>query len=141
MSKKNILRAGALLAGACSLSLVFAGAAQAQRYDEDSYTNARGETVIVRPHRDVIREKQHLGSIAGSGYLNPVELTASRRVGIGDIDLSRSSGWRRLRIRINDTARDICYELSQTDPRSYDRDEYASCVRKATDDAMRQVMS
>ena len=127
MSSKTFLIGS--MAGALALGLSI-GAVQAQNY-------AGPETVYVHP----IPDRIYHGSVKPgmNGYLYAEQVSASRRVDISDINLSRPAGWRELQLRVSDTARDLCAGLQNTDRFNLDRDEFRSCVSKATDQAMRDV--
>jgi UrcA family protein len=70
----------------------------------------------------------------------PIEiLELSRRVNYTDLDLTRTSGAVELERRVRDTAAAACEELDRQDPLAMsDTDEF-SCVREATNDAMKQA--
>lgn len=123
-------------AGAAAAALMLGlgiGAVQAQTY----VALGGPETVYVHP----IPDRIHRQSVAPgtSGYLYAEKVSASRRIDVSDINLSRPAGWRMLRVRIADTARDLCSGLVSTDRWNFDRDEYRHCVIQATDNAMRDA--
>jgi UrcA family protein len=139
MTDKRKILNRATFAGALAASL-FCGAAVAQDY----YTDARGETVIVRPNRHplgVIQHEQRLGG-GHSGSLYSERVSLSRAVSYSDLDLSRTADYRRLEVRVRNTARRICAQLSdQQSLNAFDRDIDPSCVNNAVRGAMAQVRS
>jgi UrcA family protein len=119
---------------------LFVGGAQAQNgYGTPAAVGdpLSPETVYVHP----IPDRIHRSSVRPgmNGYLYSQQISASRTVDFADINLSRPAGWRMLRLRIADTARDLCAGLQNTDRWNVDRDEFRSCVTKATNNAMRDV--
>jgi UrcA family protein len=134
MMKSKATLAATALAGALGFGLVFAGAAKAQNFQPS-------ETVIVHQGPDTIDQSRGV-VFDTSGHMTYAEqLSTSRAVNYSDIDLSRSAGLRELRMRISNTARDLCSEVASADPSYYsDTGETEQCVRTATADAMRRVI-
>ena len=149
----------ALLGSAVALLLCGAGAAGAQDYNGGGYGPGYGpapsygpgpgyqdryepttESVIVTPDYDDIQQQQLLGHI--NGEVNPQAYTISRPVNFSDLNLDRHDDRVELRIRVEQTAQDMCAELDDRVPGlagypSADRE----CVQKATSNAMREVMA
>jgi UrcA family protein len=135
MTKQTKLLFGAAMAGALSAALL-GGAASAQTYD-DGYYRDRSETVIVRPNVHGIQKRQILGRV--NGEVNPTELFLSRRVSYSDLDLRRGTDYRRLELRVRDTARGICADLAAYDLGLRNDDEDRDCVSRAVNGAMAKV--
>jgi UrcA family protein len=120
-----------------------AGLANAQDYGpyQDRATYDPPESVTVTPgYYDRVEKRQRLGRI--NGEVNPTEYRIADEVSFSDLDLSQPLDREELRLRIRHTARELCYELNDRVPElrgnpSEDRE----CVRKATQNAMRDVYS
>jgi UrcA family protein len=125
------------MAGAVGALLLCGGAAAAQDY-AGTGTPAPYESVIIHPDANDygrIESHQLLGHI--DGEINPTMMTLSEPVNYSDLDLSRPSGVRALRLRIRDTAMDLCGQLAVRDVGSAnDRDANRECVRRAVQTAM-----
>lgn len=151
MSRNRIAILGAVLAGA---ALIGIGAARAQDYystprgtpvyDRDAYQREYDrafdngtESVIVHPYYDRIERRQMLGRV--DGEINPTAYSLSRPVSFSDLDLSNPADRAELRIRIHETAQDVCAELDARVPGLHDRQANRECVRQAARDAMRDV--
>jgi UrcA family protein len=147
----------ALLGSAMALLLCGAGSAGAQDYYGGGYGPGYGpapsygpgpgyqdrestESVIVTPDYDEIQQQQLIGHI--NGEVNPQAYTISRPVNFSDLNLDRHDDRVELRIRVEQTAQDMCAELDNRVPGlagypSADRE----CVQKATRNAMREAMA
>ena len=137
MTKSRIALLGSALMGA---ALLCGAPARAQEYGPYTrYDDSAGETVIVHPDYDYMEKQQLIGHI--NGEVDPVALTISRPVNFSDLNLSREADLMELRIRVHNTARDLCAELDARAPELRgDPDADRECVRNATRDAMRDVM-
>ncbi len=150
MTKGKIALLGAAMGAALVAGIGAAGAqdyysaSDSARYQR-TYNQAMGydrndngvETVIVRPDDNDI----HAHRVLGGSDLNGVEYSLSRSVNVSDLDLANPADRAELRIRIHETALDVCAELHDRvrdlqDDRSSDR----QCVRTASRNAMRDVM-
>jgi len=126
----------ALLAGAAKAQDYYGGPHDGQAY-YDGYRDAP-ETVIVHPY-DRVEKRRVLGRV--NGEIDPTEFSLSRPVSFSDLDLSRPDDRAELRIRVHETALDLCAELDAHIPQLRgDRDADRECVREAARSAMRDVM-
>jgi len=116
------------------------GPYESPRYYGNDYGPAAlpEERVIVRPYYQPVQKRQLTGRI--NGEVNPTEFALSRPVDFSDLNLSRRAGIIELRARLRHTAGELCYELNARVPelRGY-ASEDRECVRKATQNAMRDV--
>ena len=155
MTKARIALLGAAMALTAGI-----GAASAQSYYSASrpldeaeyyqrtYDRATGrdlqpasdvESVIVHPYYQDIEKRQMTGRF--NGEINPTAYSLSRAVDFSDLDLSRSPDRAELRIRVHETAQDLCAQLEDRVPSLRgDRSASRSCVREASRQAMRAVM-
>ena len=107
--------------------------------DDVRYIDERPtETVIVRPDYDYVEKRQLIGNYKGER--NPTAYTIERPVDFSDLNPADSSDRRELRLRIHETAEQLCDQLDGRFPQlrgdaSADRE----CVRNATRSAMRDV--
>lgn len=112
------------------------GGAYQREYDRAMGTGT--ESVIVRPDSGYIEKRQVIGHV--NGEINPTEYVLSQPVGFSDLDLSNPADRAELRIRIHETAQDLCAELDARVPGLRgDRSAARECVRNAARDAMRDV--
>lgn len=120
-------------------------AASESRYQRE-YDRAMGrdlpapgvESVIVHPYYDAVEKHQVIGRVDGT--INPTAYSLSRPVDFSDLDLSNPADRAELRIRIHETALDLCSELDARVPTLRgDRDADRQCVRDAARQAMRDV--
>lgn len=119
------------------------GLAKAQDYGpppgyHDDYRGPPPESVIVHPYYGDVEKRQLTGHI--NGEVDPTEYRLSRSVGFGDLDLSNPADRAELRIRVHETAQDLCFQLDARVPQlrgdaSADRE----CIRQAMREAMRDV--
>jgi UrcA family protein len=65
------------------------------------------------------------------------EVTLTRRVGYGDLDLAKTAGAAELQRRVDQTARDACKEIDDRYP--FEDKQMKDCVKVAVDKAMVQV--
>jgi len=120
------------MAGALGVALLCGGVQAAKA--QDAY-----ESVIVRPSPyDYGRIETHqlLGHFGGE--VNPTVLTIAQPVSYSDLDLSRDSDVNELRLRVRDTATDLCNQLAARDINN-DRDANRECVSRAVRTAMAQL--
>jgi UrcA family protein len=151
MTKVRIALLGAVMSAALAAGI---GAGHAQDYYgvsdggayQREYDRAMGrdlpapgvESVIVHPYYDRIEKRQVLGRQDGS--INPTAYSLSRPVDFSDLNLSNPADRAELRIRIHETALDVCSELDARVPALRgDRDADRRCVREAARQAMRDV--
>lgn len=110
--------------------------ARAQDYNGSPY-----ESVIVHPNSHdygQIETHQLLGRV--DGEINPRVLTISEPVSYSDLDLSRDSDVTELRLRVRDTASDICSRLAARDINmGEDAGTNRECVNQAIQSAMAQI--
>jgi UrcA family protein len=119
----------ALLAGA-AFFLTAAPAAQAQDpYKNASYSDESREQVIVIAPR--VHEER--GATLGI----PSKVSMSQPVSYDDLDLRTRTGAHELRLRVADTARNICDRLADNYP--YREIPGRSCYKEAVSDAMIRV--
>jgi UrcA family protein len=119
----------ALLASAVLL-LATAPAANAQdRYRNASYSDESREQVIVIAPR--VHEER--GATLGI----PSKVSMSQPVPYDDLDLRTRTGAHELRLRVADTARNICDRLADNYP--YREVPGRSCYKEAVSDAMIRV--
>ncbi|MFO1248915.1 MAG: UrcA family protein [Alphaproteobacteria bacterium] len=96
------------------------------------------ESVIVRPDYDYVEKRQLLGNI--NGERNPTAYTISRPVDFSDLDLASAADRQELRLRVHQTARQLCYQLDARFPQLRgDESADRECVRNATRTAMRDI--
>jgi len=112
MTKGRIVLLGSAMIGA--LLLCGAGMASAQEAYYDRDYDGRTETIIVHPQYDDIEKHQVLGSV--NGERNPTEYTLSRPVSFADLDLVKDEDFLELHARVQDAAREMCYELDARVP-------------------------
>ena len=124
-----LLISRSLLMGTAALGLLALAPATAQdRYERVDYQNAT-ETVEVTapPYRT---ERSEIGA--------PIEHVAlSRAVRFDDLDLATRTGAHELRLRVRETARDLCGRLKIRYP--LETADGPPCYRTALADAMDQV--
>ena len=137
MTKGRIALFGSAMVGA--LVLCGAGGASAQEVYYDRDYDGRTETIIVHPQYDDIEKHQVLGPV--NGERDATQYTLSRPVSFADLDLVKDEDFLELHARVQDAAREMCYELDARFPQlrgdsSADRE----CIRKATHNAMQAVM-
>lgn len=126
------------MAGALGAALLCGGgqAAKAQDYNGSPY-----ETVIIHPNAHAygrIESHQLLGQV--DGEVNPTVLTISQPVSYSDLDLSRVSDVKELRLRVRDTAINLCSQLATRDANvGDDEDTNRECVGRAIQSAMAQL--
>jgi UrcA family protein len=151
MTRTRIALLGAIVSAALVTGI---GAVRAQDYygvsDDGAYQReydrAMGrdrvengvESVIVRPYYDDIQKQQVIGRV--DGEINPTAYSLSRPVDFSDLDLANPADRAELRIRVHETAQDLCAGLDDRVPQlrgdaSADRE----CVRTATRNALRDV--
>jgi UrcA family protein len=141
MTKGRIALLGSAVLGAALLC--GAGAAGAQDYGPyraPGYYDPPENVTVTPGYYDRVEKRQRLGRI--NGEINPTEYRISDVVTFSDLDLSQPLDREELRLRIRHTARALCFELNDRVPElrgspSEDRE----CVRKATQEAMRDVYS
>jgi UrcA family protein len=148
MTKSRIALLGSALVGAALLC--GAGVAQAQyygAYNGPGYDRGYGdryeqttESVIVTPDYDVIHQQQLAGHI--NGEVDPQAYSISRPVTFSDLNLDRNDDRVELRIRVEQTAQDLCAELDDRVPglAGYPSED-RQCVRDATRHAMREALA
>jgi UrcA family protein len=146
MAKGRIALLGSAMMGAallCGIGMANAqdyGPYEGTRYYDNDYRPAAlpEERVIVRPYYQPVQKRQLTGRI--NGEINPTEYALSREVSFSDLDLSSRADMMELRARVRHTARELCYELNARVPdlRGYPSED-RECVRKATQNAMRDV--
>lgn len=96
------------------------------------------ESVIVHPYYDRVEKHQVIGRADGS--INPTAYTISRPVNFSDLDLSNPADRAELRIRIHETALDLCAQMDEQVPTLRgDREADKRCVRDAARQAMQDV--
>jgi UrcA family protein len=120
------------MAGALGVALLCGGVQVARA--QDAY-----ESVIVRPSPyDYGRIETHqlLGHFGGE--VNPTVLTIAQPVSYSDLDLSRDSDVDELRLRVRDTAADLCSQLAAHDIND-DKDANRECVSQAIRTAMAEL--
>lgn len=96
------------------------------------------ESVIVRPDHDWVEKHTVIGRV--NGEINPTQYALSQPVDFSDLDLSNPADRAELRIRVHETAQNLCAELDERVPQlrgdaSADRE----CVRDAARNAMREI--
>jgi UrcA family protein len=126
--------ARALGAGALGVALLCGGVQVARAQDAS-------ESVIVHPEsRDYGRIESHRLVGRFDGEVDPTVLTISEPVTYSDLDLSRDSDVNELRLRVRDTAINICSQLAARDINIGD-DEVANreCVSRAIETAMAEL--
>lgn len=125
------------IASALGVALLCGGAqvAEAQGYGDGTIPY---ESVIIHPNSyDYGRIETHqlVGRI--DGEVDPTMLTISEPVNYSDLDLSRPSDRRELRLRVHDTAVNLCGQLAAHDINAAgDEDSNRECIRQAIRTAM-----
>ena len=122
------------MAGALGVALLCGGVQVARAQDAS-------ESVIVHPSPyDYGRIESHQLMGRFGGEVNPTVLTISAPVTYSDLDLSRDSDVNELRLRVRDTAADLCNQLAARDINmGDDKDAYRECVNRATRTAMAEL--
>lgn len=123
---------GFLIGTAIGLALITSSAG-AQDYPppQGRYYGAPGEEVIVTAP-PYVQRRSAIGA--------PIEdVSMSREVVIGDLDLRTGWGVRELRSRISYTATTLCNRLNAMYPVSADNSSDSDCYRNAMRDAMAQA--
>lgn len=91
------------------------------------------------PTVNIVTGRVQTTTVGRSTIGAPVELSQlSLRVNSADLDLTTASGAAELTRRIRDTARKACDELDRQDPLDASPEDTLSCVREATNGAMKQ---
>jgi UrcA family protein len=122
------------VAGALGVALLCGGVQVARAQDAS-------ESVIVHPDsRDYGRIESHRLVGRFDGEVDPTVLTISEPVTYSDLDLSLDSDVNELRLRVRDTAINICSQLAARDINTGD-DEVANreCVSRAIQTAMAEL--
>ena len=125
--RPNLQRKLAILAGAVGV-VIAASAAHSQNFDRDrgaGYGNSSTETIEVYAPRLRIDRTPMNGPVQ--------KISFSRHVRYDDLDLRTADGARELRLRIRDTARDICEQLAAAYP--IPEAPGTSCYKTALEDA------
>jgi UrcA family protein len=104
-----MLKSTLLAAGAFGLMLsALPAAAQDYNGDDSTYANGPSETVeVIAPNFQY--ERTPLGAPPG-------KLKLSQLVHYGDLDLTTRNGARELRMRVRDTAQEVCTRLAEEYP-------------------------
>ena len=126
-SRSRIHRKLAILTGVLSV-VVAASAAHAQDSDREramGYGNPSTETIEVYGPRLRVERSPMNGPVK--------KISFSRLVRFDDLDLRTPSGARELRLRVRDTAHDICAQLAAAYP--IPEASGTSCYRTALQDA------
>jgi UrcA family protein len=130
----------AMICGAASAIAQTYGPYEGPGYYDNGYTAQAlpEERVIVHPYYNPVEKRQLTGRI--NGEVDPTEFSLSREVSFSDLNLSSPADREELRLRVRHTARELCYELDARVPalRGYPSED-RECVRKATQEAMRDV--
>lgn len=124
---QNTQRKLAILAGAIGM-IVAASAAHSQESDREramGYGNPSTETIEVYGPRLRVERRPMNGAVE--------RISFSRLVRYDDLNLRTASGARELRLRIRDTAHDICSQLAAAYP--IPEASGTSCYRTALQDA------
>ena len=121
----NMQRKLAILAGAIGVVIAASAAHSQDRDRATGYDNPSTETIeVIGPRLRVERSPMN----------GPVQrISFSRLVRYDDLNLRTSSGARELRVRIRDTAHDICAQLAAAYP--IPEASGTSCYRTALQDA------
>ena len=121
----NIQRKLAIFAGAIGMVIAASAAHSQDREGPFGYDNRSTETIEVYGPRLRVERAPMNG---------PVErISLSRLVRFDDLDLRTASGVRELRLRIRDTAHDICAQLADAYPvpEASDTSRYRTALRNA----------
>jgi UrcA family protein len=120
-----------LLAGSALALMLTAAPATAQdtNNDDQSYSNGPNEQIeVIAPKFSY--ERTPLGAPPGT-------LKLSQNVSYSDLDLRTRSGAKELRLRVRDTAQDICTQLAEQYP--VKQQPGTSCYKTALEDGMRKA--
>lgn len=127
------------LLAATAIGLVLAAPASAQQYDrqydrygEPVFGNSSDEEIVVTAPR--YRPRSEIGA--------PIrDVAISREVRFDDLDLRTASGAHELKLRIRDTANDLCQRLNIRYPVSYGNNPpcYQTSVHRAMYQADRAI--
>jgi len=133
-----------LMLAALGVSLCGFVSASSPAVAQSPSSEASEEVIIRAPY--VVRREPVTRAGAPSGFSNPEVISLSRTVSYADLDLSKASGIAELEMRVRNTAKEVCQELSRRYPRTGGQYVYANtdCIKKATDDGMevtRQITS
>jgi UrcA family protein len=118
-----------LLAGSALALMLTAPATAQDTNDDQSYSNGPNEQIeVIAPKFSY--ERTPLGAPPGT-------LKLSQNVSYSDLDLRTRSGAKELRLRVRDTAQDICTQLAEQYP--VKQQPGTSCYKTALEDGMRKA--
>lgn len=118
-----------LAGSALALMLTAVPATAQDANDDQSYSNGPNEQIeVIAPKFSY--ERTPLGAPPGT-------LKLSQNVSYSDLDLRTRSGAKELKLRVRDTAQDICTQLAEQYP--VKQQPGTSCYKTALEDGMRKA--